>query len=57
MLRWGLIFLIIAIVAGILGFSGIAGAAAVAAKIVFGVALVIFLLALVIGKAVLSGNK
>ena len=57
MLRWGFIFLIIAIVAGLLGFTGVAGAASMAAKIVFGVALVVFLLALIIGKAVLSGNK
>lgn len=33
MLRWVLIFLVVAIIAGILGFSGIAGAAAEIAKI------------------------
>ncbi len=49
MLRLGLLFLIIAIVAGLLGFTGIAGAAAFGAKVVFGIALVLFIIALIIG--------
>lgn len=52
MLRWGIIFLIIALVAGIFGFTGIAGTAATFAKIVFGVAVVLFLIALLVGKSV-----
>ena len=35
MLRWALIFAIIAIVAGLLGFTGIAAGAAVIAKTIF----------------------
>ncbi|SEJ09235.1 Uncharacterized membrane protein YtjA, UPF0391 family [Dyadobacter sp. SG02] len=46
MLRWTVIFLIIAIVAGILGFGGIAAGAAGIAKILFFVFLVLFVLSL-----------
>ena len=46
MLKWGFFFLIVAIVAGILGFTGVAGAASFIAKVIFVVALVIFLAAL-----------
>jgi uncharacterized membrane protein YtjA (UPF0391 family) len=42
-------FLIIALIAGILGFGGIAGVAVGFAKIVFLVALVLFLVSLVFG--------
>ena len=35
MLRWALLFAIIAIVAGLLGFTGIAAGAAVLAKTIF----------------------
>jgi uncharacterized membrane protein YtjA (UPF0391 family) len=41
--------LIIALIAGILGFGGIAGAAVGTAKIVFFVALVLFLISLLFG--------
>lgn len=41
--------LIIALVAGVLGFGGIAGTAVGLAKIVFFVALVLFLISLVFG--------
>src|SRR3546814_9168301 len=43
MLKWALIFAIIAIVAGILGFGGIAGAAAGLAKFFFVLAIIIFM--------------
>ena len=52
MLRWGIIFLLIALVAGIFGFTGIAGTAATFAKIIFGVAIILFIIALLVGKAV-----
>jgi uncharacterized membrane protein YtjA (UPF0391 family) len=42
-------FLIIALIAGILGFGGIAGAAVGIAKIVFFIALALFLISLVSG--------
>ena len=35
MLRWAIIFAVVALVAGLLGFGGIAGAAAGVAKILF----------------------
>jgi len=35
MLRWALIFLVVAIIAGVLGFGGIAGTAAGIAEVLF----------------------
>jgi uncharacterized membrane protein YtjA (UPF0391 family) len=49
MLRWALIFLVVAIVAALFGFGGIATAAAGIAKILFYIALVIFLVMLILG--------
>jgi uncharacterized membrane protein YtjA (UPF0391 family) len=43
MLRWSVIFLIVAAVAGYLGVGAVAGAAADIAKILFAVFLVLFL--------------
>jgi len=50
MLRWALIFLIVALFAGALGFTGVAGLAAGMAKILFWVFLILFLVALVFGR-------
>src|SRR5262245_41548486 len=50
MLRWAIIFLIVAIVAAVFGFGGIAGEAAWIAKILFVVFLVVFLVSLVLGR-------
>jgi uncharacterized membrane protein YtjA (UPF0391 family) len=55
MLRWALIFAIVAIIAGALGFGGIAGAAAGIAKLLFFVAVVGFLIFLALG--VFAGRK
>jgi len=52
MLKWAVVFLLIAIVAGIFGFGGIAAASATIAKILFGIFLVLFIGALVIGLAI-----
>ena len=49
MLRWALIFLIVAIVAGIFGFAGIMIAAAGIAKLLFYLFLVLFLVSLLMG--------
>jgi uncharacterized membrane protein YtjA (UPF0391 family) len=49
MLRWALVFLIIAIVAGVFGFGDIAHAATTIAQWLFGIFLVLFLGALAIG--------
>ena len=51
MLRWAVVFLIIAIVAGIFGFTGVEQASATIAQWLFGIFLVLFLGALVIGLA------
>jgi uncharacterized membrane protein YtjA (UPF0391 family) len=52
MLKWAVIFLIIALVAAIFGFTDIAAASAGIAKILFGIFLVLFLAAVVIGVMV-----
>jgi uncharacterized membrane protein YtjA (UPF0391 family) len=60
MLKWALIFAVIAIVAGVFGFTGIAAGAAGIAKILFGVFLVLFLGAVLLaaaGISLFSGGK
>ncbi|NBB15703.1 DUF1328 domain-containing protein [Caulobacter sp. SLTY] len=47
MLRWALIFLVVALVAAVLGFGGLAGAAVDIAKILFFVFLALFVVSLV----------
>lgn len=49
MLSWVVTFLIVALIAGILGFGGIAGASIEIAKIIFFVAVVLFLVSAVVG--------
>jgi uncharacterized membrane protein YtjA (UPF0391 family) len=49
MFGWAITFLIIALIAGALGFGGVAGTAFAAAKIVFVVALLAFLVSAVLG--------
>jgi uncharacterized membrane protein YtjA (UPF0391 family) len=51
MFGWALTFLIIALIAAVLGFGGIASFAVEIAKIVFVVALVLFLISAVVGIA------
>jgi uncharacterized membrane protein YtjA (UPF0391 family) len=51
MLSWVVTFLVIALVAGILGFGGIAGASIEIAKTIFFIAVVLFLIAAVVGLA------
>jgi uncharacterized membrane protein YtjA (UPF0391 family) len=51
MLSWVVTFLIIALIAGILGFGGIAGASIEIAKVIFFVAVVLFLISTVFGLA------
>lgn len=52
MLKWAAIFLIIAIIAGIFGFTGVEQASATVAQWLFGIFLVLFFSALVIGLAI-----
>ena len=49
MLKWSIIFLVIALVAALFGFGGIAGTAVGIAKVLFFVFLVLFILSLVMG--------
>jgi uncharacterized membrane protein YtjA (UPF0391 family) len=49
MLGWALTFLVVALIAAVLGFGGIAGTAIEIAKIIFFVAIVLFLVSAVIG--------
>jgi uncharacterized membrane protein YtjA (UPF0391 family) len=51
MLSWVVTFLIIALIAGILGFGGIAGASVEIAKIIFFIAIVLFLISAIVGFA------
>jgi uncharacterized membrane protein YtjA (UPF0391 family) len=52
MLKWAVIFLIIAVIAGIFGFADIEAASATIAKWLFGIFIVLFLGALIIGLTI-----
>lgn len=54
MLKWAVIFLVVALVAGVFGFGIIASAAVGIAKILFFVFLVLFVIALIGGLRVTS---
>ena len=56
MLRWAVIFLVIALVAALFGFTGIAAAAAGIAKFLFFLFLVICLIFLIIGISARQKN-
>jgi uncharacterized membrane protein YtjA (UPF0391 family) len=49
MIGWAVTFLVVAVIAALLGFGGIAGTAMEAAKIVFFVAIALFLISAVFG--------
>ena len=51
MLGWVVTFLIVALIAGLLGFGGIAGASVEIAKIIFFIAVLLFLVSAVVGLA------
>ncbi len=52
MLKWALIFLIIAVIAGIFGFTDVEAASATVAQWLFGIFVVLFFGALIIGLAI-----
>lgn len=52
MLRWSVIFFVIAIVAAIFGFGGIAEGAADIAKILFFIFLALFVIAILFGASI-----
>jgi uncharacterized membrane protein YtjA (UPF0391 family) len=51
MLGWVVTFLIIALIAGVLGFGGVAGASIEIAKIIFFIAVILFLVSAIVGVA------
>jgi uncharacterized membrane protein YtjA (UPF0391 family) len=51
MLGWVVTFLIVALIAGVLGFGGVAGASVEIAKIIFFIAVVLFLVSALVGVA------
>ncbi len=55
MLRWSLIFMVVALVAAVLGFGGIAGDASAIARVLFFIFLVLFLVGLILG--LLTGRR
>jgi uncharacterized membrane protein YtjA (UPF0391 family) len=55
MLRWSMIFLVIAIIAAVFGFGGIAAGATEIAKVLFYIFIGVFVITLIAGVA--AGNK
>ena len=49
MLKWAILFFLISLVAGYFGFTGVASGARTISKVLFFVALIIFLIVLVFG--------
>ncbi len=49
MLKWAIIFFVISVIAGLFGFTGVASGARTIAKVLFFVALIIFVVILVFG--------
>ena len=49
MLKWALIFFVISVIAGIFGFTGVASTTRTIAKVLFFIALAVFLIVLVFG--------
>jgi uncharacterized membrane protein YtjA (UPF0391 family) len=57
MLKWAFLFLIIGLVLAVLGFGGLAGAFVSIAKILFFIAIAIFVILLVLGLLIGKGVK
>jgi uncharacterized membrane protein YtjA (UPF0391 family) len=51
MLGWVITFLIVALIAAVLGFGGIAGVSIEIAKVIFFIAVVLFLVSAIVGLA------
>ncbi|MFO0960160.1 MAG: DUF1328 domain-containing protein [Isosphaeraceae bacterium] len=54
MIRWAIIFAVLALVAGVLGFGGMAGDFAFIAKILLMVFAVLFVVSLILGRRVVD---
>lgn len=50
MFGWAILFLVVSLVAAFLGFGGLAGTAALAAKWVFVIGLILFVVSLIFGR-------
>ncbi|OYW38208.1 MAG: DUF1328 domain-containing protein [Hydrogenophilales bacterium 12-61-10] len=57
MLKWALIFFVISLVAALFGFGGIASGAAAIAKILFYIAVALFVVFLVMGLLAVKAIK
>lgn len=55
MIRWAIIFAVIGVILGVLGFGGLGGAFVDIAKILFFIAVAVFVLFLILG--VVAGKK
>jgi uncharacterized membrane protein YtjA (UPF0391 family) len=55
MMRWAIVFLVIGLVLGVLGFGGLGGAFVEIAKVLFFIALAIFVILLILG--LIAGKK
>ncbi|HEX4893945.1 MAG TPA: DUF1328 domain-containing protein [Hyphomicrobiaceae bacterium] len=49
LLYWAVVFLVVALVAALFGFGGVAGTAMEGAKLLFWVAIVLFVISLIVG--------
>jgi uncharacterized membrane protein YtjA (UPF0391 family) len=52
MIKWAIIFALISVVAGIFGFTGISADSAAIAKVLFFIALAIFVILLIVGLVI-----
>lgn len=57
MMGWVVIFLVVAVIAGVFGFGGLAGASVELAKIVFFIAIALFLLSALVGLFRARANR
>jgi uncharacterized membrane protein YtjA (UPF0391 family) len=57
MIKWAIIFAVIALVAGALGFSGVAGTAMGIAKVLFWIAVIVAVILFVLGMTVYKTLK
>lgn len=52
MVKWALVFLAVGLIAGLFGFTGLAGAAVDIAKILFFIAITVFVVMLILGYTI-----
>jgi len=57
MIKWAIIFAVIALIAGALGFTGVAGTAMGIAKLLFWIGIVVAVVLLILGLTVFKALK